>query len=46
MLEILLIGLVLYLSLRLAWWVVKVAFFLGLAVVALALFFTPWVLVF
>lgn len=46
MLEILFIALVVYLGLKVAWWLVKAIVVIGLAALLIAALFTPWVLVF
>lgn len=46
MLEILAIVLVIYLGLKVAWWLVKATVVVGLAALLIAAVFTPWVFVF
>ncbi len=47
MMEILVLALIVYLGLKVAWWLVKATLYFGLAALVLAAFLvTPWVWVF
>lgn len=46
MMELILGIFILYVGIRIAWWLIKTTLFLGIAFLAIAAFFTPWWVVF